>query len=287
MLLSMCSFCCILLYLFCNVGLPAQISQQRRPRLAGCFHQQLHRSGHTSFLPQFRPNLLRHLPELRFGQDPLQRCGHRGAVARHGRQLLAVRRHRAGDLQPDAGGLSSHGVGDLICKARTDHHRSPSHQGLHETVLSAMSQEEVHLCLQDLNLRQVGIAPGILGHLQIFQGILLGPDGHHQQRHLTARLTAGHVAPVAEGVEGGGPGGVAQLFARETSWHLRAVPGHAVPAHIFSVGGQNRAHAHQNHLPSSLMGFPDLSQHIGLAVRRAGLQQWPHGDKLRVLIPLG
>ena len=50
MLLRMCSFCCLLLYLFCNVGLPAQISQQRRLRLPGCFHQQLHRSGHTSFL---------------------------------------------------------------------------------------------------------------------------------------------------------------------------------------------------------------------------------------------
>jgi hypothetical protein len=56
-------------------------------------------------LPQFRSNLLRHLRELRLGQDPLQRCDHRAAVARHGRQLLAVRRHRAGDLKPYAGGL--------------------------------------------------------------------------------------------------------------------------------------------------------------------------------------
>lgn len=92
---------------------------------------------------------------------------------------------------------------------------------------------------------------------------------------------------MAEGIEGGGPGGVARLFASETSWLLRTVPGHAVPAHIFGVGSKDRAHAHQNHLPSSLMGFPDLSQHIGLAARLTGLQQWPHGDKRRILVPLG
>ena len=71
------------------------------------------------------------------------------------------------------------------------------------------------------HLRQVGIAPGILRHLQIFQGILLGPHGPHQQRHVAARL---RVAKVAEGIESGGPGGLAQLFARETWFRAGKMP---------------------------------------------------------------
>lgn len=79
------------------------------------------RSSFAARLSQFLPNLLRHLREVRLVEHPVQCSRHGCTVGGHGRQLLAVGRHRALDLQAHPRHLLSARIPWEVIGSRSHH----------------------------------------------------------------------------------------------------------------------------------------------------------------------
>mmetsp|Transcript_84309 Transcript_84309/g.263414 ORF Transcript_84309/g.263414 Transcript_84309/m.263414 type:complete len:511 (+) Transcript_84309:57-1589(+) len=178
----------------------------------------------------------------------------RGEVCEHGQQLaldlaavvrshlrgVRVARQRPIDFLADAHPHRLPRVIDLVSHRGHHQHRRLLRDGLHETVLAAVRDEEVDALRQNVHLGHGGAAEGVARHC------VAGGErpwraarvlSHRRQDDVAAALLA------TEGVEGSPPHRLAQLLAREGAVRL------ALPAEG-AIGGGHGAHAHEDDLAS-------------------------------------
>ena len=151
---------------------------------------------------------LRFLSKLRFLQSPDQSSTNVATVASNGGHFLSMWWNWPLHLKAYSHRLSFHCVDHLVPEPRANYHWHTSRQGLHEAVLAAVGQEQVHACFQQWNLRKNRQAECVSGDVYVRERIRLPTDGDYEQRGLR-----GLIRSSTEGIEDGTPSCLTQLLA--------------------------------------------------------------------------
>jgi hypothetical protein len=160
------------------------------------------------------------------------------AIRACGHKLTSSVWIRAVNFQCHAQIYSLAGIHNLIAKARTNNQWGSMCQGLHETILAAMSEENVHTYLEKLNLGQAWCTENIRWHHQRPKRIRLWAKGHDNQRRSTVLNLR------AKGVEYTSPSGLTELSASDTTWLTICATRARFPAQSFQVPSDHSAHTH-------------------------------------------
>jgi hypothetical protein len=133
------------------------------------------------------------------------------AIRACGQKLISSVWIRAVYFQCHAQIYSLAGIHNLIAKARTNNQWGSMCQGLHETVLAAMGEENVHAYLKQLNLGQTWCTEHIRWHHQRPKRIRLWANSHDNQRRSNVLILR------AKGVEYTSPSSLTELSAGDAA----------------------------------------------------------------------